>query len=466
MSFKKKIQPTTGALILAAGQGKRTHFDLPKTCLPIGSQPLIYYILETLHLHLPSESIGIVIGHQKEIVKETVLKKFPGVRFIEQINPLGTLDAVKCSLQSGFLDLFKKVLVLPGDTPLIPEQMIQKLLLPSNSCVKLLTTVTQNPSGYGRIIRDNIGRVLKIVEEKDATTQEKKIKEVSTGIYAFKTSFLKKNVGFIKNQNAQNEYYLTDLVEFAQQHKTLTTETDSDALYYQGVNDLIQLAHVETFLLDLIRKKHLQNGVRLIEPHSIYIDPRVRIEPNVTIYPRVSLKGPCHIHAKAVIHEGVCLEAAIVGKHTVIKPNTIIENSSIGDYSSIGPLAHIRPECCIGNHVKIGNFVEIKKSTIKDFTKISHLSYLGDATVGEHVNIGCGFITCNYDGKQKHSTIIDHHVFIGSDSQTIAPIHIEAHAYIAAGSTITENVPSHALAIGRSRQINKLNFVKKFVKKS
>ena len=440
------------AIILAAGKGTRMKSEKPKCAFPILEKPMINYIIDALDKTMVEKKI-VVVGYKKEVFYELL----NDVTFAEQKNQLGTADAVKAALD--YLD-DGITLIIPGDTPLINCEKINSLIelqLSLKKDITILTTYLDDPTGYGRILREN-GKITRIVEEKDAYEDEKEIKEVNTGIMVVDNKFLKEAIHKIDNNNAKREYYLTDLLKFTDEIASIILGKN-ELLY--GINDLYTLSVVE----DLVRKKilrmHTTNGVNIINADTVTIYPDVVIEEGVTIYPN------CFIRGNTVIKKG-----AVIGPNTEIYNSTILENakvkhsvvydSTIGQFATIGPFAHIRMNAIIGPNNRIGNFVEVKNSILGDTTKASHLSYLGDSKIGDNVNIGCGSITVNYDGKKKSKTIIGNNVFVGCNSNLIAPVEIKDNAFIAAGSTITDNVDESDLAIARSRQINKKGYAKKY----
>ncbi len=471
---------TTAVMILAAGLGKRMFSTLPKVLVPICGRSPLFHILDRVAEALPGGRVAIVVGHQKDFVIEQVkAQKYNLViDFVEQAEQKGTGHAVKCAMNSEWgkqsVSQKQNILVLPGDLPLITTELIQDMAEPlkRGSALKLLTAELDDPHGYGRVVRKGKkGAVLRIVEEKDSLPREKLIKEVGLSIYTFNAQFLAAGAEALKNNNAQKEFYLTDLVAVAVSKKraieTLAWENPADV---RGVNNPYELALASSTLNDRIVKKLAMAGVRFIDLNRVRIEPTVKIEPDVTIYPGVILEGSTEISKGVFIGPSVYLKNVFVGEGAEIKAGTIAEDSRIGAGAKIGPFAHLRPESNVGKDAKIGNFVELKKSTIGEKTSISHLSYLGDAEVGKNVNIGCGFVTCNFDGRiiegqRKHKTVIEDDVFVGSDCQAVAPVTFKRGSFIASGSTITETVEEDSMAIARSRQVNKVGYAKKLKQK-
>ena len=451
---------------------------LPKVLNEIGGKPIIYHILNQVMAVLPQANIAVVVGHGRDKVEAYVRQEERfrdlAIEFVHQPQQLGTGHAVQCAMESSWgLELLKvtaAVMVLPGDFPLLSSQMIEELLTPlrRGEAIRLLTCELSEPTGYGRIIRrGKAGAVLRVVEEKDASPKEKEIREVATSIYLFSSSFLKDGLRKISNRNAQGEYYLTDLVALASKRggkiDVLKWAGSADL---RGVNDPWELAQANEILNERTIRSWALRGVRFLDTHSVHIDITVELSQGVVVHPGAILSGSTRVEEGCVIGAHVVLRDVQVGKNSHIQVGTVASRSRIGADAQVGPYAHLRPESEVGAHVKIGNFVELKKTKIGAGSNVAHLSYLGDAEVGQGVNIGCGFITCNFDGRviegqRKHRTVIEDGVFMGSDCQTVAPVTVGRGAFVASGSTITENVPADALAISRSRQVNKLGYARK-----
>lgn len=327
--------------------------------------------------------------------------------------------------------------------------------------VTVLTAILNDSSGYGRIVRNSQGEVEKIVEDKDASEEEKLIKEINTGVYCFDNELLFNALKRITNDNAQGEYYLPDVLTIAKEdnYKVMAYSTDNfeETL---GVNDRVALAQAEKIMQKRINEVHMRNGVTIIDPENTYIGSDVQIAQDVIIEPGSKITGNTVINSFAHIGLNSEIDNSVIGEYSVIKQSVVV-NSTVGDHVHVGPFAHIRPDSELKNHVKIGNFVEVKKSVIDEHSKASHLTYLGDAELGKNVNIGCGTITVNYDGAKKHKTVIEDDAFIGCNSNLVAPVTIKKGAYVAAGSTITKDVPEKALSIARARQENKEGYVEK-----
>lgn len=444
-------------LILAAGKGTRMKSELPKVLFKVAGKPMIDYVVESAKGVNPDE-IVVIIGSGAELLKEHL--KGSGVSFAYQLEQLGTGHAVM-QAKEFFEEYEGDILILCGDMPLVKSDTLKKFV---DECAKnevsFISVNVKDPKGYGRVIRSANGGVLKIVEEKDASDAEKKVSEINTGIYLVKAKVLAERLGKISNKNAQNEYYLTDIVKDGAFAYLADNEKE-----FIGINDRKALAEASKYIYRLINDKHMLNGVTIIDPDFTYIDEEVVIERDVTIYPNTYLMGKTVIKEGTIIYPGVRIIDSIIEGNCEIKDNTLIESSFVGVKSSVGPMAHLRPESKLLGENKIGNFVETKKITFGKGSKASHLTYLGDADIGADVNVGCGTITCNYDGISKHKTIIGDGVFVGSDVQFVAPVKIGDGALIAAGSTITKDVPPDALAITRVEQKNVENFVQKWKEK-
>ena len=467
-----------GVLILAAGLGKRMRSSQPKVLHELCGKPMIFHILDRIKSQAPEASIGIVVGHGREQVMAAVKneKSFASLRihFIHQPHQGGTGHAAQCAMEDAWGKQIVKnkspVLVLPGDCPLLPEALISQMLIPLGKAevLRLLTTELPDPTGYGRVVRrGKSGPVIRIVEEKDANLREKAISEVACSIYLFQSAFLNFSIQKLSNQNAQGEYYLTDLIAMAARAKKradVLKWRSADDL--RGVNDPWELSEARRILNERFIRSWSLQGVKFLNPQSTWMDVTVELNEDVSIGPGCQLLGQTKIARGVTLGARVVLTDVEVGEGANLKTGTIAERSKIGAGAQIGPYAHLRPESLVGAGAKIGNFVELKKAKIGEKTSIAHLSYVGDAEIGKGVNIGCGFVTCNFDGRvidgeRKHRTIIEDDVFLGSDCQTVAPVRIGKGAYVASGSTITEDVEPEALAIARARQVNKAGYAKK-----
>lgn len=450
------------AIILAAGQGTRMKSKLYKVLHPILGRPMIQYVIEALK-PAKLEELVTVIGHGAETVKSKIGNES---QFVLQEEQLGTAHAVM-QAEEILKNKSGTTIVVCGDTPLITSKTFEKLFEyheRSGAKATILTTNITDPTGYGRVIRGETGDVERIVEHKDASDEEKTVKEINTGTYCFDNEALFSALKKVNNDNAQQEYYLPDVIEILKsQNEKVTAFITEDEKETIGINDRIALSHAENIMKIRINEMHLKNGVTIMDPNNTYIGPNVTIEQDVVVYPGTMLMGNTHVETNAIIGPNTEIENCTVGQGTVIK-QSVLKDSTIGKEVNVGPFAHIRPETTVGNEVRVGNFVELKKSVIGDNTKVPHLSYIGDANFGENINIGCGTITVNYDGKDKHVTTIEDNSFIGCNSNLVAPVTIKRGSYVAAGSTITDNVPEESLAIARSRQTNKEGYAAKMKK--
>ena len=444
------------AIILAAGKGTRMKSDLVKVMHPIGERPMISWPVQVAK-NAGANRIAVVVGHQAERVREF----FSGdgsITFAVQNDQLGTGHAVASAREA--LEGFKgTVLILCGDVPLLRQETLSSMLAAHDSrgaAITVLTTHLENPFGYGRVIKREGGRISRIVEEKDASSEEKEISEVNSGIYCVSSEFLFDAVSGLKNDNAQGEYYLTDIVKAAAEKNLLSLAYLTDeSEEVMGVNDRVQLSVAASILRVRINRELMLSGVTMIDPSAVYIEAGVEIGPDSVIYPNVHIRGRSRLGKGCLVEPGVVIRDCVIGERVTIKAGSILSESQVGDEASIGPMAHLRPGSNLGAHVKIGNFVETKKIVMGEGSKASHLTYLGDAEIGSDVNIGCGTITCNYDGVRKHKTTIGDRVFVGSDVQLVAPVTIGSNSLIAAGTTVTMDVPPDSLAIARTPQVNK-----------
>ena len=438
-------------IILAAGKGTRMCSAIPKVLHKIANRPLLRHVYD-MSYQLNNNVIKIVYGHGANLVRKVLADI--DVSWVEQKQQLGTGHAVQqVSDQISDSDI---VLILYGDVPLLKLATVKGLLANvSDKTLALLTVNLKNPIGYGRIVRDSSGKVTKIVEEKDASITEKKIIEGNTGIMAVQGNKLKKWLNQLSNHNAQGEYYLTDIIEMAvaDQITIITTQPESvDEVL--GVNNRIQLSHLERVYQQEQAIMLMERGVTLMDPARFDLRGTiVELGIDIVCDVNVIIEGENSIGNNVIIGANTHIKNSIIGDNVEILANCIIENSVVGQGSKIGPYARLRPETVLAENVHIGNFVELKKSTVASFSKINHLSYIGDATVGSQVNIGAGTITCNYDGVNKFRTIIEDGAFIGSDTQLIAPVTVGKNATIGAGSTITRDSPENQLTLSRAKQM-------------
>lgn len=447
------------AIILAAGEGKRMKSKKTKILHEIYGKPMVQWVYQSVK-DTGVDEIVLVIGRNSEEVKECMGNK---VSYAKQEEQLGTGHAV-IQAQEYLKNKDGQVLIMYGDMPLVTSNTILRAVdyhKEKGNAVTIITADFDNPLGYGRIIRNNQNDVLEIVEDRDASFEQKKIKEINSGIYCFDIRALREALKELDNKNDQGEYYLTDTIKILI-NKGLKAGAikiaDKDEL--AGINDRIQLAEASKVLRKRILNKLMADGVTIIDPDSTYIDGEVEIGMDTIIYPSTIIKGNTKIGEDCIIGSGSRIENSKVGNKVEIKESVILE-SCVDDDTKIGPFAYLRPGSNIGKNVKIGDFVEIKKSVIGDDTKISHLTYVGDAEVGKKVNLGCGVVVVNYDGEKKHKTIIGDNSFIGCNVNLISPVEVKNNAYVAAGSTITDEVPENSLAIARNRQVIKENWVLK-----
>lgn len=449
------------ALILAAGKGTRMVSNRAKVLHTVCGTPMVLLVYRAV-AGLELDETLVVVGQDAERSR-AVMNGLP-VQFVMQTDQLGTGHAVMAASEA-IARLEGDIVVVFGDTPRIKTETLKKLVehhRQSGAALTLLTANMPDPFGYGRILRVPDGRIRGIVEETDATPEQRKITEVNPGFYCFQIPQLVASLKRLTNENAQHEYYITDLIEIEySQGFRIETVAHDDFEELRGINSRRELAEMSALLR---RKKNLElmaSGVTLVDPDRTYIDLDVSIEKDVTIYPMVTLEGKTRIGEGSVIHSGSRVANSTIGPRVTVLNSCLITDAVIGKGTSTGPYAHLRDHAQVGENCRIGNFVEIKKSTLGNGTKAAHLAYLGDATIGKNVNIGAGVITCNYDGTRKHATIIEDDVFIGTDSQLIAPVRIGRGAYVAAGSSITKDVPPYALGVGRARQVTKVDWVKR-----
>ncbi|WP_100332735.1 bifunctional UDP-N-acetylglucosamine diphosphorylase/glucosamine-1-phosphate N-acetyltransferase GlmU [Bacillus xiapuensis] len=447
------------AVILAAGKGTRMKSKLYKVLHPVCGKPMVEHVIDQIS-DLHTKKIVTIVGHGADEVKGYLGEKSV---FALQEEQLGTAHAVM-QAEEILGSEHGCTLVVCGDTPLIKSETMEALVnyhQKQNAKATILTGYTDAPDGYGRIIRNEDGMVERIVEHKDATAEERKVKEINTGTYCFDNRSLFEALKKVSNDNSQGEYYLPDVIEILKSAGEIVaayqTEDFSETL---GVNDRVALSQAEAIMQKRINRKHMQDGVTLISPQNTYIGSDVSIGADTVIYPGTIISGHTVIGRDCEIGPNSEISNCRIGDRTKVR-QSVAADSEIGSGVNIGPFAHIRPASEIHDEVKVGNFVEIKKSVFGKGSKASHLSYIGDAEVGANVNIGCGSITVNYDGKNKHLTKIEDDVFIGCNSNLVAPVTVGKGAYVAAGSTITDDVPGEALSIARSRQVNKENYVQK-----
>jgi bifunctional UDP-N-acetylglucosamine pyrophosphorylase/glucosamine-1-phosphate N-acetyltransferase len=422
----------------------------------VAGRPLIDYPV-TAARAVGATPVVLVVGHQAEAVQGHYHGS-EDIRCVLQQEQLGTGHAVACAREAlaGFSGT---VLILCGDTPLLRVETLGRLIdfhRAQGAAVTVLTATLDNPYGYGRIVRDNSGAVRRIVEQKDADPQEQNIREINSGIYCMDAAFLFGNIDSVGSDNAQQEFYLTDLVAVAvQKNLTCVALKSGDAEEIMGVNDRSQLAEAGRILRRRINRELMLSGVTIIDPGQTYIDHGVVIGPDTVVHPNCHIGGRTVIGSGCVIENGVTISGCRIADNCHIKAGSVLEDAELHEAVAVGPMAHLRPGTMLHAHVKIGNFVETKKIVMGEGSKASHLTYLGDAEIGRDVNIGCGTITCNYDGVNKHRTVIGDQVFIGSDVQLVAPVTVGRNSLVAAGTTVTIDVPPDSLAISRVPQVNK-----------
>ncbi len=440
-------------VILAAGKGTRMKSSLPKPLHEIGGQPMLSHVLASARKLNPAQLI-VIYGHEGEKL-QAAYKNETDITWIEQETFLGTGDAMKYAMPKILPD--SNVLVLYGDTPLIDAETLQLMLdKVDDQNITWLTVEADQPFGYGRIIRNEANEMVAIVEEKDANAEQKQITEVNSGLFAISSQVLAETLPKLSNDNQQQEYYLTDVVKLALENNLTIQTVAGDFTLLRGVNDRVQLAELEAIYQNQQRKKLMLSGVTLIAPESVYIRGEIKLKgQDIVIEPNVILSGVVSLGNNVHIGQGSNITDAKLSDGVVVHPYSMIESSLLCENVSIGPYARLRTNSVLRANSKVGNFVETKNMTLGEGSKANHLTYLGDATIGTNVNIGAGTITCNYDGANKHQTIIEDDVFIGSNSALVAPVEIKKGATVGAGSVISSTITAGALALTRAtlRQI-------------
>ncbi len=446
------------SLILAAGQGKRIKSNTPKVLHKVCGKEMVNHVIDTMRA-AGLKDVNVIIGKGSEKVKAATASR--EVTYSLQEEQLGTGHAVLCAV-----DFLKgkqgTVAIFTGDAPLVRAETAKaliKLHQEQGNSATLLSSIIENPQGYGRILREG-EEVLKIVEHKDCSEEELNIKEINAGMYCFDIEELLSSLNELSNDNAQGEYYLTDVIGILKANNKKVGALPVDFEETIGVNSRGELATVEKILRDRINKKHMDNGVTLIDPSTTYISSEAEIGQDTIIYPNNVIEGNTIIGSDCVLYPNSRILDSVIEEGVTIQASVILE-SKIGEGTTVGPFAYIRPESVIGKKARIGDFVEIKKSTIGDKTKVSHLTYIGDAEVGKDCNFGCGTVVVNYDGTHKYKTKIGDNVFVGCNTNLVSPVEVEDFSYIAAGSTITEGVPEGSLAIARAKQVNIEGWVEK-----
>ncbi len=448
----------TAVIILAAGMGTRMKSTTPKALHPILGVPMVGHVLRIAEVLKPAQMI-VVTGHKREDVEAWIdtQRWSCAVDFVEQADQRGTGHAVQMAVPA--LRDVKDVLVLYCDGPLLRPQTLDRLMTArGEGLVSLMTAVPPDAARYGRVVLNAAGQIDQIVEHADATEAERAIDLINAGMMAVQRQFLEEALSQLSDTNAQGELYLTDLLAMARDRGQPGTSVCADWEELQGINDRAELARAGEILQRRVVTKWLKHGVAIERPSDVVIEQNVEIGRDVLLSGGVELRGETKIDAGARIDRGCVLEDVTVGEHAHLKPYTVANDAVIGAHAAIGPFAHLRPGTVLHDQVKVGNFVETKKTVLRQGAKASHLSYLGDADIGAGSNIGAGTITCNYDGINKHKTVLGPGVFIGSNTALVAPVTLGDGAYVGAGSTITNDVPAKALAVARGRQYVKENW--------
>ncbi len=451
------------AIVLAAGLGTRMRSKMAKALHPVAGRPMVWYMVAVAR-HVADAPVVVVIGHQAECFRALLKQSGSAVdacRHVLQERQLGTAHAVR-QAQSVLLRKGKATsrhcLIVNGDTPLLTRETIKRLVAhheKANAVLTMLTTGLPDPKGYGRVVRGRDGQIVNVVEERDASRAERAIREVNVGTYVVETPFLFQALAKIRPHNAQGEYYLTDLVGLAvTSGRRVSGFRASDASECVGINTRQQLAGAEGVMRQRIRARWLEAGVTMLNPETTFIDDGVTIGRDTVLHPGVTLEGHTTIGADCTIRSWSRVTNSVVGRAVTIEDHSLMDGAVIEDHATIGPFARLRPGSVLRKNAKVGNFVEVKNTELGADSKANHLTYLGDAFVGQRVNIGAGAVTCNYDGYRKHRTVIEDETFIGSGAQLIAPVTVKKGAVVGAGSTITRDVPSDATALARSRQVN------------
>lgn len=430
----------------------------------LGGRPLLEHTLRLLPA-LGVRSTVLVLGHQAEAVSDALRARAvqaPDLRIAMQPEARGTADAVRCALPALPEDRegeSSRVLILYGDTPLLTVERLQMLITAApEHGLGLLSAHIDEPKGYGRIVRGPDGAPQRIVEERDCSEAERRVREINAGMYVVDSRFLRRALARVQAQNAAREFYLTDLLAQAVAEGVGVAVVDAPVEEIMGINDRKDLAQAEAALRGRINRGHMARGVTLRDPATTYIGDEVTIGADTELGPGVTLRGRCHIGSGSLIDVGCVLTDVRVADGAHLKPYTVASESEVGEGAQIGPFSHLRPTSVIGARAHIGNFVELKKTRIGAGSKANHLAYLGDAEIGANVNIGCGAITCNYDGVSKHQTVIEDDVFVGSDTQLVAPVRVGKGSIVAAGTTVTRDVPPGALTLSRVPQVDKPDY--------
>ena len=443
--------------MMAAGKGTRMKSATPKVLQPVLDRPIIDYVIKNiLTVGISPENIGVLVGSGGEQVEGHVNKEFPEVKILWQHEQLGTGHAVRCARE--WWQDYENLIVLNGDLPMMTPESLNELIscCEQHDCT-VITFNAANPGAYGRIIREN--NHVSIIEFKDASLEQIKIREVNAGCYAFRVKALESVIDLITNNNAQKEYYLTDALSLMNSQGFNTGAFAMPEEEMQGVNNQRELAEVSRAMKERIINHWLNEGVRILDINSVYIGSDVTLAPDVVIMPNVQIWGKSQINEGCYIGSGSILNNAVLGRNVKLVAYVFIEDSELKDFAKAGPFCYMREHSCLESHAFAGKFVELKNSHVGENSKVPQLSYMGDATLGHDVNIGAGSITCNYDGVRKHKTRVGDNCFIGSDTMLVAPVEVSDNAATAAGSVITQQVPGNALGVGRARQVNIENWV-------
>ena len=442
-------------IILAAGKGTRMNTNLPKVMQPLGGKTIISHVIDTAQK--VSDHITLVTGYKKEVLKQFIGASYPNVISVDQDEQLGTGHAVKQA--SHLIAPNQKILILYGDVPLIAEATIQALISETTDCC-LLSMLPDDPTPYGKVIKDSLGHAIKITEQKDASDEERKIPEVFTGIMTVNGEMLVTALDEINNKNAASEYYLTDLVEILSSKGVKINCIQANPDEVVGANNKQELHQLESILRNMKSEQLLDQGITLMDASRVDLRGEVSAGKDCSIDVNVILEGKITLGENVTIKSNVILCDVAIGDNSVIEAFSHLSSATIGSNCSIGPYARLREGSEIGNNAKIGNFVETKKTKLGEGAKANHLAYLGDADIGDNANIGAGTITCNYDGTNKHKTTVGENSFIGTNSSLVAPVNIGKGAYVGAGSVITKDVPDESLAVARGKQVIKEDWAK------
>jgi bifunctional UDP-N-acetylglucosamine pyrophosphorylase/glucosamine-1-phosphate N-acetyltransferase len=452
-----------GIVIMAAGKGTRLKSKRPKVLHEIGGRPLAGHVIAAASQIVPPRDIFVVIGHEAEQVRTALAST--GVQFITQTEQRGTGHALLVARPQ--VEGYDNLLVLSGDAPLITPDTLARLRdfhITEHAAMTILTAAPPDPTNYGRVVRRVSGfpEVQAIVEERALSAEQKRIREINAGVYAFRSAPLFKHIGELSTSNAHAEYYLTDMAGIlVRVHERVLALEAGDPNEVLGANTIAEMMELDGAMRMRKARKLMQSGVTVYRPETSVIDEEVTVGPDTILEPFVQLLGKTRIGANVRIRSYSVLEDTTVGERALVRQSCVLNGAVVGEGAQVGPFAHLRPGTEIGPSARVGNFVEVKNARLGTGAKANHLSYLGDAEIGDEANIGAGTITCNYDGTHKHRTVIGARAFVGSDSTLVAPVVVASGAYVAAGSTITEDVAEGALAVGRARQVNKPDWAKR-----